>query len=160
MVVAKWLLAVPHQSCGTALLFASQRAARLLQNIWKDNMNLLVRFSAMALLAAVVGCSGKPTVGGTETVDATQVSNTISGMTDAAQDPAKLAKLFVTAPDAATAAKYKDYLYFQGAKPTVTGATAKVKMRLEKPAGTLAGEPEWEFEKSGETWKIKSAPLP
>jgi hypothetical protein len=129
-------------------------------NMGENWMNRIFCILSLAIMASAMGCGGKPSVGGTETVDATQVSNTISGLTDAAQDPAKLGKLFVTAPDAATAAKYKDYLYYQGAKPTVTGTTAKVKMRLEKPAGTLAGEPEWEFEKAGDVWKIKSAPLP
>lgn len=123
-------------------------------------MNRLFCFASIAMLAAVVGCGGKPSVGGADQVDATQVSNVIVGLTDAAQDPAKLGKLFVTPPDAATAAKYKEYLYYASGKPTVSGTTAKVKMKLEKPAGTVAGEPEWEFEKSGDSWKIKSAPLP
>jgi hypothetical protein len=123
-------------------------------------MNHYLKLAALALIAAVVGCSGKPSVGGADQVDLKQVSNTVSGLTDAVQDPAKLSNLFVTPPDAATLAKYKDYLYYQGALPVLSGTTAKVKMKLEKPAGTVAGEPEWEFEKSGDAWKIKSAPLP
>ena len=107
-----------------------------------------------------IGCSGKPTVGGADQVDIKQINNTISNLTDTVQDPAKLGNLFVTAPDAATLAKYKGYFYYSGGTPSVTGTTAKGKVRLEKPAGTLAGEPEWEFEKSGDAWKIKSAPLP
>lgn len=123
-------------------------------------MNLYLKLIALTLLVAVVGCGGKPSVGGADQIDVGQVTNTVSSLTDSAQDPAKLGKLFVTPPDAATLAKYKDYLYYQGAKPVVSGTTAKVKMKLEKPAGTVAGEPEWEFEKSGDAWKIKSAPLP
>jgi hypothetical protein len=123
-------------------------------------MNLYLKLAALALLAAVVGCGGKPSVGGADQIDASQVTNMVTSLTDSAQDPAKLGSLFITPPDAATLAKYKDYLYYQGAKPVVSGTTAKVKMKLEKPAGTVAGEPEWEFEKSGDAWKIKSAPLP
>lgn len=123
-------------------------------------MKLLAHLTLIALLAAAVGCGGKPTVGGAEQVDATQVSNLVTSLTDQVQDPAKFSKLWVTPPDSATAAKYKDYLYYLGEKPVVAGTTAKVKIKLEKPAGTVVSEPEWEFEKSGDAWKIKSAPLP
>ncbi len=123
-------------------------------------MSQLIRFGSVALLALMVGCGTKAVDGGTSQVENVQVTAVITSLTDSAQDPAKFAKLWVTPPDAATAAKYKDYLYYANGAPAVSGTTAKCKLKLEKPAGTVAGEPEWEFEKSGDTWKIKAAPLP
>jgi hypothetical protein len=126
----------------------------------EQTMKRCVQLGMLALLFGAVGCGAKAVDGGPSQVDKARVTSVISQITDSAQDPAKFAKLWVAPPDAATLAKYKDYLYYAGGEPTVSGATAKCKMLLEKPAGTKAGEPEWEFEQSGDTWKIKSAPLP
>ena len=124
-------------------------------------MNRLTSIFLAAVIAPVVmGCGTRAKVGDADLVNRTQISAVVVSLTDAVQDPAKFGKLWVTPPDAATAAKYKEYLYYSGGQPSLSGTTAKIKMKLEKPAGTVAGEPEWEFEKSGDTWKIKSAPLP
>ncbi|HYW80950.1 MAG TPA: hypothetical protein VE890_15320, partial [Thermoguttaceae bacterium] len=46
-------------------------------------------------------------------------------------------------------------------KATVTGDTAKATITVTNADdGSVVGEVEWEFVKEGETWKIKSAPLP
>jgi hypothetical protein len=46
-------------------------------------------------------------------------------------------------------------------KPTVSGTTATAKVRVDPASGgATVGEVEWTFEKEGEKWKIKSAPLP
>ena len=123
-------------------------------------MNRVFGIGAIALLGVVLGCGTKAVDGGTSRVETVQITAVIASLTDSVQDPAKFAKLWVTPPDAAAAAKYKDYLYYANGAPSVSGTTAKCKLKLEKPAGTVAGEPEWEFEKSGDTWKIKAAPLP
>lgn len=123
-------------------------------------MNRLMCFGLLLSLGLTLGCGTKVVDGGQSTVDIAQVAGVVNSLTDSAQDPAKFAKLWVTPPDATTAAKYKDYVYSSGGAPSISGTTAKVKMKLEKPVGTVAGEPEWEFEKANDTWKIKSAPLP
>jgi hypothetical protein len=122
-------------------------------------MNRLMSFALVLGLGLMSGCGTKAVDGGKPTVDVAQLTSIVTGLGDAARDPAKFSKLWVTPPDAATAAKYTGYLYYAGGAPSVSGTTAKIKMKLEKPAGTVAGEPEWEFEKAGDTWKIKSAPL-
>jgi hypothetical protein len=116
----------------------------------------LLPFFSLTLLA-LVGCGPQATVGEATRVDAVQITGVIQSLNDAVQDPAKLQALCV-AP-LADAAKYKDYLYYVGGQPSVTGTTATCKVKLEKPAGTAAGEPQWEFEKVGDAWKIKTAPL-
>jgi hypothetical protein len=123
-------------------------------------MNQLLRFGSLALLAVAIGCGTRVVDGGASQAETTQLTAVIASLTDASQDSAKFSALWVTPPDAATAGKYKGYFYYANGAPSVSGTSAKSKLKLEKPAGTVAGEPEWEFEKVGDTWKIKAAPLP
>lgn len=123
-------------------------------------MNQLLRIGSIALLVLIAGCGTRVVDGGASQAEMSQLTAVISGLTDATQDPAKFSALWATPPDAATAAKYKGFLYYANGAPSVSGTTAKCKLKLEKPAGTVAGEPEWEFEKKDNTWKIKAAPLP
>lgn len=123
-------------------------------------MKHLLQMGTIIFLTLAVGCGTKAVDGGSSQVDTVQVTGVVANLNDAVQDPTRFASLWVNPPDAATTAKYKDYLYYASGAPSVSGTTAKIKMKLEKPAGTVAGEPEWEFEKAVDTWKIKAAPLP
>ena len=70
------------------------------------------------------------------------------------QDP-----LFVS-PVGKLTKEYARYDYFVLGQPAVTGSSAICKVSIQKADGTVAGEKEWTFEKTGAKWKIKSAPLP
>jgi hypothetical protein len=117
---------------------------------------------APLLLAAVLGCRGgastKPLNMGSE--DGQKIALVIEDMNDAKGDARKLTALFVPAAKPDAPKKFGPYAFYVVGKPSVSGTTATCKVRIDRADGTQAGETEWSFEKAGDAWKIKSAPLP
>jgi hypothetical protein len=112
-------------------------------------------------LCLIVGCGGadvKPLdMGGP---DGDKISALIEEVNEGIGSAKEVDSLFVkgTKPDMRKIGKFG---YTVVGKPRVSGTTATAKVRVD-PAngGATVGEVEWTFEKDGEKWKIKSAPLP
>ena len=115
---------------------------------------------ALALLA---GCGG-----GTEGkaldmggVDGSKVATVIEDFNDAVGNRKKLDALFAKGAKPSDTKTLIKYTYSIVGKPSVSGTTATAKVRIDPTGGgPTLGEKEWSFEKDGDMWKIKSAPLP
>ena len=116
--------------------------------------------TTIAALAAIVGCGGptKPLDMGGE--DGQKVSLLIEDINDSKGNPKKMSELMVTAVSAAEVKKFDPYEFSIIGKPSMNGTNATCKVRVDKISGEQAGEVEWGFEKVGDAWKIKSAPVP
>ncbi len=113
--------------------------------------------------ACLLGCGGdadsKPLdMGG---ADGDQISSLIEEVNEAVGNPKKLEALFVKGSKPADSKKMTKCSFSIVGKPSVSGSTGTAKVRIDPAGGgQTLGEPEWSFEKDGDTWKIKSAPLP
>jgi hypothetical protein len=112
-------------------------------------------------LCLTIGCGGadvKPLdMGGP---DGDKISALIEEVNEGIGSAKEVESLFVkgTKPDTRKMGKFG---YTVVGKPTVSGTTATAKVRVDPASGgATVGEVEWTFEKEGEKWKIKSAPLP
>lgn len=112
---------------------------------------------ALALLAGCGGSDGKPLDMGGE--DGSKISTVIEDINDAVGNPKKLDTLFVKGAKPADPKKFAKCSFTIVGKPTVSGTTAASKVRVDGD-GKMLGEVEWKFEKDGDKWKIKDAPLP
>jgi hypothetical protein len=113
----------------------------------------------LALLTGCGGTDGKPLDMGGE--DGSKISAVIEDVNDAVGNPKKLDTLFVKGAKPADPKKFAKCGYTIVGKPTVSGTTATAKVRIDPAGGGQSlGEQEWSFEKDGDKWKIKSAPLP
>lgn len=121
------------------------------------------RMSSIVLLVATVlatGCKEKSktqTLGGEE---ATKVALLIEEVNEAAGNPKKVEALFATGSAPSDAQKLTKYGFTIVGKPTVNGTTGTATVRIDSAEGQKLGEQEWTFEKEGDKWKIKTAPLP
>lgn len=120
----------------------------------------------LALIAPVLpGCGGgKDLELGKAAVldDAQKIGVVVSEISDIS--PLSAAKLFTAdaKPNQATIKKIATMAFVLDGKPKIDGttATATVKIRSQSNAEKELGSKEWSFVKEGETWKVKSAPLP
>lgn len=113
----------------------------------------------IVLLASGCGDGGAPKrldMGG---VDGDQVSSIIEDVNEAAGDLKKMTGLFVKGSKPADLKKLDSHSVSIVGRPSVNGTTATAKVRVDK-AGKMLGEAEWSFEKEGDKWKVKAAPLP
>jgi hypothetical protein len=84
----------------------------------------------------------------------------------AKNDPKKAAAYFAkgAAPPAAQLKKYADYTYAIAERKPPSGATATLPIQIASipaPGKTeTTSKRDWTFEKEGDAWKIKTAPLP
>jgi hypothetical protein len=75
-------------------------------------------------------------------------------------DPARFRTLFAGLPGGSNT-QYDRFGYDLDGSPVVTGGTATARVRCRPEVGTAeAVVLDWTFEKVGDKWKIKSAPLP
>ena len=126
-------------------------------------MKSLHRIFAFAVLLAAAGCGGSESPGKALDLggpDATAIATVIEDLNDAVGSNKKLEPMFVKGSKPTDPKKMAKCSYYIVGKPSVSGSTAKCKVRIDDAAGKTLGEPEWEFEKDGDKWKVKTAPLP
>jgi len=120
----------------------------------------MYRFSTwltIVVFALPVGCDG--TSGGTlYSGDAQKVAEAIEDLNDTKTNK-RFAAAFVKGAVPNDQKKYRPFDYGVVGKPTVNGTTATVEVVLTKNSEKV-GTQQWAMEKDGDTWKIKSAPLP
>ena len=111
-------------------------------------------------LLAIVGCGGG---GETKSLDmggedGNKISMLIEEMNDAVGNKKKLAELFVSGAKLPEPKASMGMSFFIVGKPSVQGTSATAKVRIDKNS-QAAGEKQWTFEKVGDAWKIKDAPV-
>jgi hypothetical protein len=116
-----------------------------------------------ALLAALmslllVGCGEEkpksPELGGE---DGMAIARCIEDLGDSTNSAKKLSDLFIAGSKPPELAKLKGCMFSIVGKPSLNGTTATAKVKIEKDS--KSSEQDWTFEKVGNTWKIKTAPL-
>lgn len=114
--------------------------------------------SLLFLTLFITGCGQKkselPDMGGD---DGRAVATLIEDINDAISSQKKLKELFAADAKLPELAKLKGCMFSVVGKPTMSGTSATAKVKIEK--GGQASEQEWTFEKVGDKWKIKTAPL-
>lgn len=115
--------------------------------------------ASVLALAGCGGSDGQPLDMGGE--DGGKIATVIEDLNDVIGDNKKLDTLFVKGAKPADVKKMTKYGYTIVGKPSVSGTTATAKVRVDPAGGgATVGEVEWAFEKDGDKWKIKSAPIP
>lgn len=123
----------------------------------------MIRLTVSALcLALACGCAGEsapkpPDLGG---ADGLAVAAVIEELNDAITSAKKFEAVFAKGAKPADMKKYGKFSYSVVGKPVVNGTAATSKVRVDDATGKVAGEVEWGFEREGDKWKLKSAPLP
>lgn len=108
-------------------------------------------------LATTTGCGESDP----EPTEANDVLNVLANISDAGSNPEKLKEIFAESaiPDKAWLQEASQYT-IRAIDAEITGDTATATVDLEVNAtGEVASEQTWNCERSGETWKITSAPL-
>jgi hypothetical protein len=110
--------------------------------------------------AMVFGCGSPPpaeplNMGGE---DGSAIATIIEDFNDAITSQKKLSALFASGAKQPEMSKLTGLSFSIVGKPTVTGGSAKAQVLIEK-AGQKVAEATWSFEKAGDKWKIKEAPL-
>lgn len=119
----------------------------------------MMRITVLYLLTAFLfGCGDKkselPDMGGD---DGRAVAELVEEMSDATSNTKKLNKLFANGSKPPELSKLKGCMFYIVGKPTVSGTSAEAKVKIDK--GAQSSEKDWTFEKVGDKWKIKTAPL-
>lgn len=114
-----------------------------------------------SLFAFQLGCSsGKSEWNPT---DADHIVATVSEISDARSEPDKLNSLFVAGsePDEAWIEQSKQcMLRLDPEAVSVSGETASAVVEKEDNLeGSVTNTPQWQFQREGDQWKIKTAPL-
>ena len=119
----------------------------------------LLLFTSVGLFGCGSDSDSKPLdMGGP---DGDKISSLIEELNEAVGNPKKLDAMFMKGSKPVDSKKMTKCGFSIVGKPSVSGSTGTAKVRVD-PAGGGAtlGEVEWTFEKDGDKWKIKSAPLP
>lgn len=113
-------------------------------------------------LILIAGCAEKPVgVNAELTPDQIAISETINLLKDA-RSPKKFKELFVGGKAPAKISKFQEKfidIFDAAAAIQVNGNTANVEVMLIDSVADTETPKQWVFEKEGEAWKIKSAPL-
>jgi len=91
--------------------------------------------------------------------EASAIATLVEDLNDAVTSNKKLDALFVKGSTPTDLKKLAKLSFYISGKPSVNGTNATCKVRIDDAAGKTLGEPEWSFEKVGDKWKIKTAPL-
>jgi hypothetical protein len=95
--------------------------------------------------------------------DETSLVQVVKSFNGSTSDPRNAPQWFVqgSVPPAAELQKFAKYDCRVVGKPTIKGDTATIKMRvLVRQTDNEVGQVDWTLVKVGDTWKVKSAPLP
>lgn len=123
---------------------------------------LLGALLALAVAVPAAGCGG-PSDGRFGSADGKKIAELISALADDKNNPKVFATHFAqgVAPKPADAKRFAPYSFFIVGKPAVSGTTATAKVDVwHELNSTKVGQVEWSFVKEGDTWKLKTAPLP
>ncbi len=114
----------------------------------------------VAVSLASMGCKEKTKTQNLGGEEATQIALLVEEVNEAAGNSQKLAGLFATGSAPSDAQKFTKYAFTIVGKASVSGTTGTIKVRVDSAEGQKLGEQDWTFEKEGDKWKIKTAPLP
>ena len=121
------------------------------------SLHCLSIWLSVAALMLPVGCGA--TRGGTlYSGDVQKVAEAIEDLNDTKTNK-RFAAAFANGAAPKDQKKYRSFDYGVAGKPVVNGTTATAEVVLTKNSEKV-GTQQWALEKEGETWKIKSAPLP
>ena len=125
-------------------------------------MRALVFFVLSVALAPALGCGGSVAQPPDAKTDNAQTAALVDRMNDESNTTTRLKSSFASgaALDKKQTKKYPEYRYELKGSPSVSGTAATGTVVIEKHSGGGAVEKEWTFVKKGDSWKIKSAPLP
>ena len=111
-------------------------------------------------LAFVTGCgSGAPSGPQQE---AEVLAGLVADTPDKTSSPRAARDLFAAGavPGKDELRKYQNYTFEPAGKASIEGTTGTIPVKVFDGDGNELGQVEWTFVKEGETWKIRSAPLP
>jgi hypothetical protein len=91
--------------------------------------------------------------------DGDLISLLIEDVNETAGDLKKMTSLFVKGSKPADLKKLDSQSFSIVGRPSVSGTSATAKVRVDR-AGKMLGEVDWTFEKDGDKWKVKAAPMP
>lgn len=116
---------------------------------------------ALLLGICCLGC-GKPSSEVPAADDAILVESLITSLPDRAQSPEMFKETFVggNAPPDASRQQIGGSQLSLSAPPGITDSTATASVLFQSPNGEESGPVTWELSKEGDTWKVKSAPVP
>lgn len=120
------------------------------------------RFLPIAFLGLFVaaGCGGGK-AGGPGAEDRARIRELVGSFEDLANRPKEFGANFVSGKPTAAPQKYVGNGFYLVDAPNITGETATAKVAVKRiNTGAWLGEANWEFAKTGETWKVKSGPVP
>jgi len=112
------------------------------------------------LLGGLSGCgssgTGKPQdFGG---ADANLIATLIDDVNENAGNAKRLAALYAAGSMPEDAKLFPLRSYYIMGKPSITGAEATAKVRVDDGSAKQLGEVTWTFAKDGDKWKLKSTP--
>lgn len=118
---------------------------------------LCVAFTGLMM---TTGCGGDKS-GGPEAENRQRLTELLASLEDLPSRPKEFAASFVSGTPTAARQKYVGNVYYLVGAPTISGDSATAKVAIKRVnTSTWLGETTWEFAKAGDTWKIKSAPMP
>lgn len=117
--------------------------------------------TAVLALAVLPGCSSGSKEAAPMT-DQIQVTQFIASFNGAKENPKYAPEWFAqgAVPPTAELRKLAKYTCKVDGKPTISGDTATVKIKLLDAKEQEVGQVEWTLVREGGNWKLKSAPLP
>jgi hypothetical protein len=120
---------------------------------------------AAALFLPAGGCGGGNTMPGTAPDDQ-KIRGLIPSVRESAENAVRFKKVFVdgAAPGEAERPRYHKYAFEIKPPASISGDEATITVAVRKIVATgegeIVGEAEWTAVRSGEEWKLKTAPLP
>jgi hypothetical protein len=110
------------------------------------------------LAPAISGCKGQTNWDATESG---RLFFLVSGVSDAVQRPERFQALFVTGSVPANITAYRKYTYQGDREARISGDTATMTVIVrDVKSGKEMAQKEWTAVKEGDTWKLKTAPIP
>lgn len=120
--------------------------------------NLL--FGILPLVMMAAGCGG-PRSATPEDQARASIANLLADFENLPANPKEFAAAFAGGTPTAARQKYVGNVYRLVGSPTINGGSATAKVAIQRVStGQWLGEATWEFTKVGESWKVKSGPLP
>jgi hypothetical protein len=121
-------------------------------------MNTIQRLAAGILLILVVQGCGSPAPPSYGSEDGKKIALLIEDLNEKKGNTVESKKLFVSVP--ANLVRLGQFSFDVKGSPSVTGTTATATLAVRTEGGEDKGQQQWTFEKVGENWRIKTAPLP
>jgi hypothetical protein len=125
---------------------------------WRGRLLTLFCLAALPAAAVLGGCGG--TDDG-ESTEADKVSGLVSELADGARAAESFQELFAdgAAPPETDRPRYGKYMY-RATNVDISGETAEMTVDVQDSSNNEIGQVQWTAARSGDQWKLKSAPLP